>query len=87
MTKPQPKAEIAIQTAYNPLWIYVGTSDAESWLLDNAEEFGQLRKSDNDAFWVLSVSPLYDTKEVREYLLSMGEDPAPPASDGDAEEE
>lgn len=78
MTKPEPIAEIAIQTAENPLWIHVGTPDAESWLLDNAGEFGQLRRSANDAFWVLSVSPLYDIKEVRDHLLSMGEDPTAP---------
>ena len=72
---PQPKAEIHIEAAVFALFITTASQDAEEWIRAEAPKFGHL---DTYRYWptdpmVLSVSPLFDTGEVKAYLEQLGQ--------------
>ena len=72
--RPKPKAEIIVNefvTDSSILEIYTSSMDAANFVESEAGQYGALTHIRTGLFH-LTVSAMYDHKEVAEYLRSMG---------------
>lgn len=74
--KPKPKTEMAIELAFNILWIYFASNDAAAIVREEGRKYGHYRVGDSDETYdMLVVSPCYDPCEVKDYLKGLLGDP------------
>ncbi len=80
MTKPQPIAEVVVTPSYRGssiLMIMTSNPDADSWVRDNAPEYGILFVPEDSKYrkdFSLHVDKNYKVNEVAAYIRTMGAD-------------
>jgi len=74
MSKPQPKAEIALKrmAGSSMLLIWCYSQDAKDWITQHCREFGFLFWDVNLEHFMLHTTPGYDFDEVITYIMSYG---------------
>jgi hypothetical protein len=72
MDKPQVVAPIVVVVHPGALEIHTATEQAQTWVEQNAPEFGSLKPYYGKKAMQLQVSPLYRRHEVAHYIERMG---------------
>lgn len=74
---PKPKAEIVVNVIdkIGLIMVYCSSLDAHRWVQENGDKFCTLFQYDiGGKVFRMYISPMYDLREVANYILSQGRD-------------